>query len=206
MNEKKCKLSPVLQNHERIMNSHPRRIRSLILVCLLLRDMLLFAAAAPVAALGAGCEQQYHTSFATITYNNEDDLFHFTRSIGTGLSLLSAEPRKNPRLTAKRVDALIVRVMAILDMRMPGLRFSIRIHRDNSEIQRTYAMFTIGRGTPVAYYDHAKRAIFVSADTVNDRILAHEIAHAVICAWAPSPLPASAQEVLANYVEEHLTE
>ncbi len=96
--------------------------------------------------------------------------------------------------------------MTLLDMRMPNLRFSLVIHPDDREIRKAYIMFARGDRTPVAYYDHDRHTIFVAADTVDDRILGHEVAHAVICAWSPSPLPPSVQEVLANYVEEHLQE
>ena len=149
-------------------------------------------------------EVQYFTQFATISYRTEKDLEQFTRKLGNGLPFFDGNLRKDPRLTAKRLDGLVMRVMAILDMRMPGLRFSITIHPDDKEIQTAYAMYAKGKRTPVAYYDHAKRTIAVSADTVNENILAHEIAHAVICAWSPSPPPVATQEILANYVEEHV--
>lgn len=184
------------------MHPHPRSAGVIGPVIALL--LLLLLSSDPVYAADGG--NTYHTTFTTITYKSADDLHAFTRNIGSGLPFFSSEFGKDPRLTAKRVDNLVLRAMALLDMRMPNLRFSLTIHPDDREIRTAYAMCARGKGTPVAYYDHDRRTIFVSANTVSDTILAHEIAHAVICAWSASPLPASTQEVLANYVEQHLLE
>ena len=146
------------------MHPHPRSAGVIGPVIALL--LLLLLSSDPAVATEAG--NTYHTTFTTITYRNVDDLHAFTRNIGSGLSFFSSEFGKDPRLTAKRVDNLVLRVMALLDMRMPGLRFSLMIHPDDREIRTTYGMFAIGKGKPVAYYDHDKRTIFVSANTVSD--------------------------------------
>ena len=57
---------------------------------------------------------------------------------------------------------------------------------------------------PVAFYYHGARNISVAIDNITDRILAHEIAHAVICIYFGAPPPARMQEVLAQYVDKHL--
>ena len=187
-----------------IMSSHPRTTRHLPFPASLLL-LLLFAAVLRGAA-SENREMHYHTTFATINYADENDLLRFTRNIGNGLKLFGENPRKNPRLSAKRVDALVMRVMTILDMRMANLHFNIVIYPEDNEIKRTYAVLSSGKSNAVAYYDHATRTIAVSVDSVDDRILAHEIAHAVICAWFGSPPPSSTQEILAEFVERHLAE
>jgi hypothetical protein len=57
---------------------------------------------------------------------------------------------------------------------------------------------------PVAFYSHGSRTIVISIDDITDRILAHEIAHAVICAYFLPPPPVRMQEILAQYVDKHL--
>jgi hypothetical protein len=187
------------------MNSHPRTTRYLSFPASLLLLIPLLFAAFPGGAASANREKQYHTTFATINYTDEDKFYRFTRNIGSGLKFLGENPRKNPRLAAKRVDAIVMRVMEILDMRMANLHFNVAILPDH-EITRTYAVLSSGKSTALAYYDHGTRTIAVSAEQIDDRVLAHEIAHAVICAWSSSPPPSSAQEILANFAEQHLDE
>ncbi len=171
------------------------------------RRRVLCILTAALLSLGLGSfsgAAEYSTVYATIRYDADEDLYSFTRSIAPGLGFLSGNPRKDPRLTARRVDELVLKVMDILDLRLPELHFSIRLHHKQEDINRTFAyLFRNGRA-PAAYYDHTTRTIGVSLDAVSDGMLAHEIAHAVICSWFPVPPPAQLQEVLATYVERQL--
>ena len=148
----------------------------------------------------------YRTRYATIYYEDQEDLSSFARQIGSGLNYLLENPKKDPLLAAKRVDRLVNDVMKILDMRPAVLRFSIDIYRTRTEIDRAYARLISNRQPPAAYYDHASRTIAVSLDSVTDQILAHEIAHAVICSYFTILPPVKTQEILAQYVDRHLGE
>ena len=54
---------------------------------------------------------------------------------------------------------------------------------------------------PVAFYSHKDKTIYLSADNVTDRVLVHEIAHAVMNAYFIPLPPRHVQEILAHYVE-----
>ncbi len=148
----------------------------------------------------------YRTRYATVFYEKQEDLFTFARQIGSGLNYLLESPEKDPLLAAKRVDRLVNDVMKILGMRPAVLRFSIDVYRTRAEIDRAYTYLINNRQPPAAYYDHASRTIAVSLDSVTDRVLAHEIAHAVICSYFAFPPPVKTQEILAQYVDRYLGE
>ncbi len=146
----------------------------------------------------------YHTSYADIRYASDKDLFAFTRNIGSGLSFLSESPEKNPLLARTRVDRIVDMVENLLDMRPPGLRFSIEIYHSKSDLDSAYHELGMMGSAPVAFYSHATRNISLSLNDITDRVLAHEIAHAVICRYFGTPPPMRMQEVLAHYVDQHL--
>jgi hypothetical protein len=158
------------------------------------------------SALFAQTGGVYHTAYADIRYVSDKDLFAFTRNIGSGLSFLGENPEKNPLLARNRVDRIVDMVEGLLDMRPPGLRFSIQIFRSQAELDSAYRSLGMMGGAPAAYYSHTTRSIAVSLDNITDRILSHEIAHAVICRYFGTPPPMRMQEVLAQYVDKHLGE
>lgn len=144
----------------------------------------LVAFAAPAQAAGS-----LETRYATIRYAEESQLNDFLWRI-TGSRPDPGEEAAGP--VKSRVDELVERVQSLLDMYPGSLRFAIEITPKAGE-----------KGPP-AFYRHGTRTVYVSSSTVTDGILAHEIAHAVICAQFTPPPPDKAQEILARYVDENL--
>lgn len=124
--------------------------------------------------------------------------------IGREISFLSESPRKNPTLTRNRVDSLVDTVMKLLGMQLSNLRFTIRLYGKQADLERAYRGFGLSGPAPAAFYSHNRKCIAVSLNKVSDRILAHEIAHAVISSYFIPPPPMRVQEVLAQYVDMHL--
>jgi hypothetical protein len=148
--------------------------------------------------------QNYSTLYATVYFEKLDDLYRFTRNIGSGISFLGESPERNPLLAKKRVDKIVDKVMSLLDMRPADFHFSIYLCRTTAEFETAYRRLGIKSDVPAAFYSHLNRGITVSLEDINDGMLAHEIAHAVICAYFGAPPPARMQEVLAQYVDSHL--
>lgn len=142
------------------------------------------------AAGDAYAERSIETQYATIRYDEETHLNDFLwRITGSRLApgITAAEPVK------MRVDELVDRVLSILDIYPQSFHFEILVTLE------------AGAKGPLAHYAHGNdKRIYVSPVTVTDGILAHEMAHAVICAqFSPSPSE-KAQEILARYVDQNL--
>ena len=133
-------------------------------------------------------EQQIMTKFTVIRYADDQDLAKFCWRI-TGQRVLTG----GEGLVRSRVDELVRRVEEILEMYPGNFRFTILLVNGNAEM-------------PVAQYSHGTRTVSVAVDRATDGVLAHEIAHAVICVYFPVPPPERAQEILAQYVDKHLYE
>lgn len=146
----------------------------------------------------------YQTQYATIAYGNERDFYAFTKNIGSGLSFISESPERNPFLARNRVDKIVEMTRSLLDMHPLNLRFTIALYRTRSELNASYRALGMGGAPPPAYYYHRTRTIAISIEEVSDRILAHEIAHAIICTYFGLPPPARMQEILAQHVDKYL--
>lgn len=148
----------------------------------------------------------YETQYATIYYSNDSDLNSFTRNIRSGLQIFGESQKENPMLAKNRVDAIVERVEEILDMYSPNLHFKIYIYPAYKDLSLKYlAIGNFGK-SPIAFYNHKTRAIYLSLQDTTDGVLAHEIGHAVINFFFPVPPPARMQEILAQYVDRHLWE
>ena len=163
-----------------------------------------FLVSFPPALLALDLVKTYKTQYAIISFSDEKDLYTFTRNVGTGLSYLRESPEQNPLLAKNRVDRITETVCSILDMHPLNLRFGITLYRTEAELAAAYRAMGIFGPVPVAFYSHRTRSIAVLIDRINDRIIAHEIAHAVLCVYFGAPPPARMQEVLAQYVDKHL--
>jgi len=107
-------------------------------------------------------------------------------------------------LAQTRVDRIVERVRTFLDMYPPDLYFGIYLFQTYDEIENAYKTMGILGKAPIAFYSHRTKAIYISIEDITDRILAHEIAHAVINFYFVTPPPGKMQEILAQYVDKHL--
>ena len=148
-----------------------------------------FAIAALLAVenLSAADYKTIETRHTRIRYLSDEDLTNFTWRISGRKGALP----ESAALIERAVDQIIERVMAILDMYPKMSLIDIILHPEYKE------------GSIAAYSDKAG-VIDVYADRVTDGVLAHEMAHAVICAYFDIPPPEKIQEILCRYVDKQL--
>ncbi len=116
-----------------------------------------------------------------------------------------------PRLAAK-IDAILLRTSQILNLqpsRQP--RLHIVLVADSKEVRRRYLLIMPGQrrglfgfGSLEAYYETGNRTIYLSLRDLHEGILAHEMAHDLLCTKICPPPSASDQESWAHYVESRL--
>ena len=131
----------------------------------------------------------FRTGYATIYYADEKELKSFFRRIsGNDMDL-----HAYPALAENRLDRIVEKVQALLDMYPSGFYVNIYV----------YPRYKKGH---IAFYSEKTKSITTYADKISDGVLAHEIAHAVINAYFPSPPPTKVAEILCQYVDRHLWE
>ena len=199
------------------MQSHPRQPPLVLLCCLFLG--LSFA----VLISPAQAQQAFHTRSATIYYEDPvslramDHRLRFSQAKKFSQSYFytqdPVQAALSPGLAAK-IDGLLVKVSLILGkwpQKPQGLR--IVLLKDGKQVrQRHLALQPFQNGGPSwfgysrleAFYEPRTRTIFLSLEDLHAGILAHELAHFVLCESFATPPPAAVQEGWARYVESSL--
>ena len=95
------------------------------------------------------------------------------------------------------------RVQNIMNMRAGKQNdVTLRVYHDFKTI-RSDLKQALHSDAP-AYYNHRKKTLYISAKKIDEFILAHEMAHVIICNYFLIEPPAQAQEILAIYCDSHL--
>jgi hypothetical protein len=145
----------------------------------------------------------YESNCCTIRYLDAEHLNTFTMRIG-GFRYTSRGLDDNPLNVKTRVDEIMEKVRATLDMYPADFHISIQLYPDYQSIEAIFRQFTHTGQVPLAFYANRTKSIYVNAGSITDGVLAHEMAHAVINFYFEVPPPAKMQEILAQYVDLHI--
>jgi hypothetical protein len=116
-----------------------------------------------------------------------------------------------PRLAAK-IDAILLRTSQILNIQpFQKSRLNIVLVADGKEVRKRHQLIVSGQrqglfgfGSMAAFYETCGRTIYLSLRGLHEGILAHEMAHDLLCTRVCPPPAAAEQESWAHYVESHL--
>lgn len=126
---------------------------------------------------------------------------------GSFSSFFSSTGKKNWESDFKdKINAMFEKVQRILDMRKAMRKVTIKVFGDPDDLQREYFRIFKLRDAPRAWYIFKYNTIYINVKDVNEGMLAHEMAHAVINNFMGIRLPRATTEILARYVDEHLFE
>ncbi len=152
----------------------------------------------------------YETNCCTIQYFDEEHLKRFALRIGA-VKYTSKGMDENPSNIKTRMNEIMKNVQASLDMYTSDLRVSIILYPDYNSLARVFRQHTrkgpvntFTDSSPLAFYSHKTKTIYVDVSSITDGVLAHEMAHGVINFYFKTPPPAKMQEILAQYVDLHL--
>jgi hypothetical protein len=108
---------------------------------------------------------------------------------------------------AYRLDALFDRVREILDMHPQMPRLSIRIFASEDSLREKYREFSGSDEEDLkAFYVQAYETIYTSEETITDSVMSHELAHAIIDHYFTVIPSSKVSEILASYVDMHISE
>lgn len=154
--------------------------------------------------------QSLTTKHTILQFLSDEDLIEFDSQIdygpGGGLGSLfgSSDEKNNREKLVQKIDTLFKRVQEILDMRKFIRRVTINIYPDNDALQTAYREEVRGNAQLRAWYLFEKHTIYLQIDDINEGMLAHELAHAIIDNFLQVRPPAASAEILARYVDAHL--
>ncbi len=150
---------------------------------------------------------ELYSRYATITYFNHDDLREFNHELYMGR--LKSEIRKSSSDTIEqevvaKINFIVEKVMVVLDMFPPKLKFSIEIHPGEKGVQKVFRRIYNIDVDYIAFYSPSKNRVFYSADNARLRVVTHEIGHVVAENYFTISPPQRIHEVMAQFAEKHI--
>lgn len=118
----------------------------------------------------------------------------------------STNPEDLNKMIEIKVDSIFERVQSILDMRKKIRKVTINIFQDKKQLHNAYYKLSKQQCRVRAWYSYETNSVYIQLNDLHEGMLAHELAHAIIdhCLLIPPP-PATA-EILARYVDTHISE
>ena len=152
---------------------------------------------------------QQKSRYATISYPNRQVLEEFNDNLRLNRKLNYAM-RKNVVTVADEVlaklDIIIDKVQIVLDMFPDYYHVRVVILPDADDVSRVYQRKYGKRANHIAYYSLSEKTIYVSADDMKLRVIAHEIGHSVVDHFFKVRPPYNIHELMAQFAEKHVTD
>ncbi|MDP8265852.1 MAG: hypothetical protein P9M07_02765 [Candidatus Aceula meridiana] len=138
------------------------------------------------------------------------------RTVNKRLSLYFRDfvlDRKRPRKfendeieIAFKLNKIRRKVMSILDMRPPEMKISVKIFKNQNELDNFYYSLFHSSNTRriISFYIHSHKTIYTTERAISSELIAHEMAHAVLRHYFRVRPPTNVDELMAQYAETHL--
>lgn len=107
---------------------------------------------------------------------------------------------------ANKIDIIFQKVEKILDMYPRRIHLKVMIYKDQSLLDMAYAEVfgSLNERRFVSFYVHKYTTIYTTKRVISERVIAHEISHAVVDHYFLILPPEKIKELLSQYVEIHL--
>jgi hypothetical protein len=155
----------------------------------------------------------FSTRFCTVFYEKGVSLEAINRRIKLRFSD-SYNPRgfrRNAGLSieeilSEKLDSIFAKVEDILDMYPSRIRLTINIYKTRSGLDEAYREIFNEPNQADSFYIHKTNTIYTLESDINQKILAHEMAHCIIDHYFVILPPRKIQEILAVYADVHLND
>ena len=104
------------------------------------------------------------------------------------------------------LDRLYNRAQDLLDMRPKIVRLKIKIYENRDELNDEYYKIFKSRPDYKSFYIHKYTTIYTSEEDMSDSVIIHEMGHAIVDHYFAVIPPPTVGEILASYVDMHLTD
>ncbi len=145
--------------------------------------------------------------FATIEYQSPEALREFNHELYMGRLKHQVQPGETlEEEVGNKLDYIVQKVMLVLDMHPPTLKFRVVIHPSKEAVQKDFKQLYGMDVNYIAFYAPTRNTVFYSARKARLRVVAHEIGHVVAENYFKISPPPKIHEVMAQYAEKHITD
>ncbi|MFC1658858.1 hypothetical protein ACFL1D_05700, partial [Candidatus Omnitrophota bacterium] len=155
---------------------------------------------AQAESLNLVAESKYFSLYgdSSLDLNSLLEKLDFDYSLHPDMALGGYGAGEERSTLSKTLDALYLEVSDILDIHIYSFHAEIRLFADQDSVSAQFREFFKMDFNERSFYLPEKNAIYVSFGDLTPGMLAHEIAHAIICKYFVVPPPARVQEVLCG--------
>lgn len=155
--------------------------------------------------------QRIATKYTVIYYNTLLDLNNFnnhikypTEALDPKRLLDSGDSKVLEGRTEKKVDALYERVQEILGIRKQLDKVAIYIFHNNVSLNHAIHRISKKEERLRSWYDHQGNALYLNANDLSERMLAHDMALSIIYLHLNLPPSQATAKILARHVARNL--
>jgi ribosomal protein L23 len=149
------------------------------------------------------------TEYAVIEYPSKKVLKDFNHELYMGRFKFNIRRRGNDTIEEEvknKIDFIIEKVMKVLNMYLPELKFRIKINQSKRGVRADFKRIYNINVNYIAFYSPSENRIFYSANNAELRVVTHEIGHVIAENYFTVSPPQNIHEVIAQYAEKHITD
>ncbi len=152
---------------------------------------------------------EIETEYAVIQYPNKKVLKAFNRDLYMGRFKYNIRKKSNDTIedeVKNKIDFIVEKVMKVLSMYLPELRFKVTIHSSKRGVRESFQRIYNMKANYIAFYSPSENHVYYSANNADLRVVTHEIGHVVAENYFKVSPPQNIHEVIAQYAEKHITD
>jgi len=147
--------------------------------------------------------------YFTVRWNDPKVLRKFNDNLMIGR--LSRFMQKNNIVTVEdevyaKLDVILEKAQLALAMYPNGMKVTVVLLPDSRSVSAVYLQKYGKKADHIAYYSLSEKTVYVSADDVNLRVIAHELGHAIVDHYFKERPPYHIHELMAQFAEKHITD
>ena len=156
----------------------------------------------------AHCEQA-QSRYVTLKYDGKEMLRSFDNQIYLGSTLGRMMPKNTVTIKDEvlaKIDLVVEKAETVLDMFPNNMHFTLILVANSDDVSRDYYRLYHRKVNYLSFYSLSQKTIWMSVDDANLHVLAHEIGHAVVDRYFKVRPPYNIHELMAQFVEKHITD
>ena len=105
-----------------------------------------------------------------------------------------------------KLDVILEKAELVLDMYPSNMKVTVVLLPDAASVAAVYFEKYGQNAKNIAYYSLSENTIYVSVVNANLQVIAHELGHAIVNHYFKERPPYHIHELMAQFVEKHITD
>jgi hypothetical protein len=156
------------------------------------------------------CAKEAKSRYITLIYSSQKQLDTFNDRLRLGRKLDQFVRRKNVVTvedeTLAKLDTIFEKAETILDMFPDNIHIKIVLLDTGQDVSSTFKQRYNKDVNHIAYYSLSEDTIYISVDDTRLQVIAHEMGHAIVDHYFDVRPPYNIHELMAQFVEKHITD